>query len=116
MSNLRVAERPATRVERPLSGKGHTGLCSTCLHAPECIFLARATEPVVYCEEFMESARLPSPTPEAIQVSDRKQRVGSPVVAEEGIALNGLCVNCTKKNECLYRKSGENIWYCEEHE
>jgi hypothetical protein len=116
MSTTEAARVPAIRVEMLMTDKGYAGLCLTCLHAFDCVFLGRATEPVVYCEEFSNQVHLPVQAAANIQVIGQNARAGSPVIGKEGITLNGLCINCTRNIECWHAESGTNILHCEEYE
>lgn len=83
------------------------GLCATCIHAGDCIFLQSAEEPILYCEEFDSgltpvSAHKPAEKAEAVQ-------------PKEDHGLKGLCVNCDNRHTCTFPKPESGVWHCEEY-
>ena len=84
------------------------GLCSTCNHAAECIYLASAAVPIWRCEDFddhVAPAALDSSVAMEVQNDTRPAR---PVPA-------GICSNCDNLGTCMYPKPEGGIWRCEEY-
>lgn len=83
------------------------GLCATCIHADDCIFLQNAEEPILYCEEFDSGL-----APVAPHKSAEKTEAAEPV---ENQKFKGLCVNCENRHSCTFPKPESGVWHCEEY-
>jgi len=83
------------------------GICSTCNHAPECVNLKAAGQPIWFCDQF--DAYIP-PSPESKPVSVPATAAPSPNGGEEG-----LCQHCANRAQCVNRTPGTAIWHCEEY-
>jgi len=82
------------------------GLCSTCNSSAICTRRADMKLPVLFCEEFDDSAPL------------RANRRKVPASSEEDAALDtamGLCCNCENRDSCTLRHSPGGVWHCEEY-
>lgn len=96
----------STRQEYP-------GICAVCQHAPTCIYLKAADQPVLMCEMFDGYVRKDNPPPimriPAVTTS-------ATVVEKESHKFVGLCASCRKRETCIYPKSEGGVWRCEEYE
>ncbi len=89
-----------------------SGLCRTCVQAPECTFPRDPSRPVRSCDEF-EGADAPR--------SERALRmVAASVFPMEGAPdrgateLKGLCVQCARRDSCAFPKPAGGVWHCDE--
>ena len=85
-------------------------LCANCKHQGDCMFLLKASSPIIECElhECGLSSR-PRLTVVKQQVrSDTKEEF-----AEDN--LLGLCGNCDNLRECMLPKHPSGVWHCEEY-
>ena len=80
------------------------GICSTCVHAASCVWVARALTPVWQCSEFDDG-----PAPAAALAT----RAASAPAMDSGAA--GLCVNCGNAAACTLPGRVTGVWYCTEH-
>jgi len=83
------------------------GLCVTCIHADDCIFLQSAQEPILYCEEFDSGLTPVSP--------HKPAKKAQAVETKEDHGLKGLCVNCENRQTCTFQKPESGVWHCEEY-
>ena len=83
------------------------GLCSTCIHKDDCVFLSGATEPVKYCDEF-DSGITTVPPKKEISAEESTE-------TGEDTELKGLCVNCENRETCTFEKPKSGVWHCEEY-
>lgn len=87
-------------------GEQSLGLCSTCNSSPICTRRAGMKLPVLFCEEFDDSApRLPN-----------RRKV--PASSQEDVVLDtalGLCCNCENRDSCTLCHSPGGVWHCEEY-
>jgi 5-methylcytosine-specific restriction endonuclease McrA len=81
-------------------------LCSTCIHAKNCILHREKNHPVFYCEHFDTGPSAPS--------APAKQDAGR---AEESYdeSLIGLCMNCEHRKTCKLPKPQGGVWHCEKY-
>ena len=112
------------------------GLCSTCRHAPSCIYPRDPKRPAVKlhvtnCEEFEievgEPVKLsgrdvvssgPSPGSDSPGALARPTDSPAPTGAgdEDDFArYKGLCSNCEERRSCTFPKPEGGIWHCEEY-
>ncbi len=116
MPNIAITEKPAARSDKSIFPKDIQGLCQTCCHAPDCGFLARATANVVFCEEFQNHGHSSVQAIKTQRVHGENPPNEMPITESADLMLKTLCVNCMKKNECVYLKPGRSVWYCEEYQ
>ena len=85
-------------------------LCANCRHQGDCMFLLRASEPIIECElhECGISSR-----PRLTVVKPQRPEEENDVSAEE--APLGLCGNCDHLKACRLPKSPSGVWHCEEY-
>ncbi|MCF8069873.1 MAG: hypothetical protein K9L30_14930 [Desulfobacterales bacterium] len=86
------------------------GICTNCDHNHSCGFLARAKEPVWFCEEFDDSGAVENTTATTPDYS-------SEVVALEMNSTQslGICSNCDNLSTCKLPKAVGGLWHCEEY-
>jgi hypothetical protein len=80
------------------------GLCMNCSRQPDCMFFAKATRPVLACEEY-SCDELPQPA--ATTPAKSVDRLPNP--------LKGLCATCEDAASCMYAVAGYGRWHCEEY-
>jgi hypothetical protein len=83
------------------------GLCATCQNAATCMHRRRATQPVIFCEEFQLAT---SATPRAVA---KAGQTGGSVSPEQEAPPLGLCANCEERHSCLYARAAGGVWHCE---
>ncbi len=98
------ADAPAV-VDAPVSG-----LCTTCVRAPECVLRLRSPGGVQRCEEFVPG--------ESAATHLLVLRTGQEVPdAPPGAARRlGLCANCIHNETCKLPRSAGGVWHCEAYE
>ena len=97
----------------------NTGICQTCNHLEICRLRTRHEFPIIFCEEF-DNFTTPVNRPHSSVLADsesqnQKERSKTPPAASEG-GFKGLCVNCSHRKSCTFRRSDEGVWHCEEYE
>jgi len=104
---LQNITRPSIR-QNPVG----SGLCRTCVNAPECTFPRDPSRPIRSCDEF-EGEDTPR--------SERAPRMVAPAVFPRDEApdrgtteLKGLCVQCARRDSCTYPKPAGGVWHCDE--
>lgn len=89
-----------------------SGLCGSCLNAPDCVFLKNVLRPVFECGEFNPILKKDSnTTPKKIKPT-AQNKSEAPASSEH----QGLCRICDRRNSCEYTKNQTIIWHCEEYE
>jgi len=87
------------------------GICETCNHAPECVNLKVAQEPIWFCDQFEDymppAETLPSPA---------KLKKAAKLEQDGNGAYLGLCQTCAHKDNCANLRPGMGVWHCEEYE
>jgi hypothetical protein len=102
---------------RAMAQPDYLGLCRSCMHCTDCVFIKGMSHSVVFCEEFQIA--LPAPGPAILNVSNLSEgglnNPGDP--HPEAPALHqGLCCDCENRHACGLRSTPEGgIWYCEEY-
>ena len=87
-------------------GEPSLGLCSTCNNRSICTQRKGIRFPVLFCEEFDDSA----------PASPKRQ--GPPAPAEKQAPLDtamGLCCNCGHRDSCTLPRAPGGVWHCEEY-
>lgn len=89
-----------------------TGLCRTCVTAPECTFPRDPSRPVRSCDEFEgadapRSERAPRTVPASVFPLGGAREHGT-------VELKGLCVQCARRHTCAYPKPAGGVWHCDE--
>ncbi len=84
-------------------------LCSTCMHASDCINKGKSDRYIYYCEEF-EIA--PADTREPQKVVSEQQGEKH---EDQNSSFKGLCVNCENRNTCNLSTVPGGVWHCEEY-
>lgn len=91
----------------------YRGLCSTCKHAPTCVYPRDPRRPAFYCEEFEYEM---SPPMEA-GVKDRPKPTEPDVgKARDSTEFFGLCIDCENRRACVFPKPEGGVWHCEEYQ
>jgi len=86
------------------------GICSTCDHAPSCLFLRASRKPVWFCDEFSDAqAGSAGASRPVISLTTVKELNYS-----EALEL-GLCANCEARKACMHRRPGEPVLECEDY-
>jgi hypothetical protein len=115
MSTTRgIRGRPAS-VAPPVTPRELSGLCSTCIHAGECVNAARGKMPVVHCEEFDDRVISPLKPAESQFTLAARTKENSHQASDNDPQLKGLCVNCDNRKICKHPKPESGVWYCEEY-
>ena len=85
------------------------GLCVTCIHADDCVYMRRSESPVQQCNEF------------AVFYDVADQKSAASTIAEtddvkpQEELYRGLCMNCDERNNCGPTKTRAGVWQCEEY-
>jgi hypothetical protein len=87
-------------------GIRYRGLCTECLHAPECTFPRDPSRPIRFCDEFEER-----PSARAQQAA---RVVTSRASSDDEPELKGLCRHCAIRITCTFPKPEGGIWHCDE--
>jgi hypothetical protein len=96
-------------IQQPIVG---SGLCRTCVKAPECTFPRSPGRIVRHCDEF-EGAEGPRTAHESLAA--RASVFPAPRPAGAGPSeLKGLCAQCARRHSCTYPKLGGGVWHCNE--
>jgi len=93
-----------------VSSRELQGLCVTCNHAESCAACKDAREPVWYCEEFDDRA-----APVGARDTNKAQSVRSEPAPRPNGAADGLCGDCSVRDECSYFNPETPIWFCEQY-
>ena len=89
-----------------------SGLCRTCVKAPECTFPRDPGRPVRSCDEFEGAGAPRSERAPRMVVASVFPMDGAP---DRGATeLKGLCVQCARRNSCAYPKPAGGVWHCDE--
>jgi len=91
----------------------YPGLCSSCVHAPDCTFPRFAGQAVIQCEEWGFEMAAPEAAQEQARVAPLAAR-STPRVVPEPLA-KGLCATCEEYPTCEYAKPEGGVWHCEEY-
>ncbi len=88
------------------------GLCSTCINAANCMYLASRRHPVHQCEQFDDytpplSVRRANPT-----IGNPGNR---PVGSQHANGRQGLCSTCEGWATCAFCQPEGGVWHCEEY-
>lgn len=117
--DTKLKEDTVGRVERMLPDKEniksteieYSGLCSTCMYAPDCFNLMRSKDAILFCEEF---DIYPDP---GLQINSESLSKNCPVSNEDNDhKYIGLCINCEHRETCTTPVSEGGVWHCEEYE
>jgi hypothetical protein len=101
------------RPGEPTTGRPHyLGLCSTCVHAPTCVYRIYGGQPVWHCNEFDDMEEPGSPERES---SPRVAQDTPLQPADNPSALTGLCMNCAERSHCQLPRPASGVWHCEEY-
>jgi hypothetical protein len=87
-----------------LARQGFTGLCTTCVNAPECTLPRNRSVPVLDCLEFDGELRNSNGVRKAAAHGQ------DPPLAREP----GLCSWCEHQAACTFPKPPAGVWMCEE--
>lgn len=98
-------------VSTPIKDKG---ICSTCSHAPTCVFMKASHRPTWYCEEFDEFTAMPENR--HADMSVLATRPGTNGNGNGNGVSAGLCYNCDVRTNCTYRTPGKPVYDCEEYQ
>ncbi len=92
-----------------------SGLCSTCKDAPICTFPRTPLKAVWQCEEF-DGYETPAREPAAMSPASKSASRFSPSEKEfSSDRYKGLCTICDDREACIFPKSPEGVWHCEEY-
>ncbi len=90
------------------------GICSSCVNAPNCMYVRARRGPIYQCEEFSAY------TPVETRVRRRSRTVAGPGHTGNPTArrsrLQGLCASCDYAEACTLSHSVGGVWHCEEYE
>jgi hypothetical protein len=116
MALTQLGEKKELKEFAPRKKLEYGGLCHTCHSAPTCTFPRDQGVPVNSCEEYdgapQAAVHIPRPFPE--QPTEPQDETGPD--KKEPAKLKGLCVNCLKRETCLYPKPEWGVWHCDEYE
>ena len=90
------------------------GICSVCMHGAVCIYPRNKGQIVLNCEQFDPCPPIASLPPKRDQV-ELEELWKKPSGDEPGTEFKGLCSNCEDRHVCIYPKSAEGVWHCEEY-
>ncbi|MCG2726282.1 MAG: hypothetical protein L6420_08550 [Elusimicrobia bacterium] len=95
--------------KRVLSQKpsAFSGLCQSCRFAGSCKLRNKHNKTVFQCEEF-ELA-------ETLNKKSESKKTNHNIFKDKKTDT-GLCKNCAKRKDCIYKNSASVIWHCEEYE
>ena len=106
MSQMEACEE----VNEPMAQLIDKSLCANCKHQGDCMFLLRASGPILECE--LHECGLSS-RPRLRVVKRKILPDAEAAVAEE--APLGLCGNCDNLKVCMLPKHPSGVWHCEEY-
>jgi hypothetical protein len=108
MTNASVLERASVVSPVRRERTEPSGLCTTCDHRDDCVYAGIDIQPVVFCEEFRADAT-------AEMASLDNAGIPSDPALQVEVRLQGLCVNCDNRKDCVHEKPDGPINYCEEY-
>ncbi len=102
-----------------MSKNGYGGLCSTCGGRGTCTFPHHEDRPRIFCEEFDWEWHRERELDAVARLMHRRPVAYPPAVEprrepRRESRYRGLCATCDKQAECMFPKSGEGVWHCEE--
>lgn len=89
-----------------------SSICSNCSEVSDCRQRMYVEQPILFCEGHRTkeiSHGNSDSTQLVLTIKDTEDRQ-PPALNQEG-----LCLNCTNKENCGWEKAGNTIWYCEEY-
>ena len=86
------------------------GICITCIHADDCVYMRKSESPVQQCNEFTVSCSQDKPNKPA---ADAISGVNASESQDE--LYRGLCMNCDERSNCGPTKTRAGVWQCEEY-
>ena len=96
--------------ENNKSSVNRQGLCVTCIHADDCVYMRKSKSPVQQCNEFAVSCNQERPNRLSAAA------ITAAVVSESQDELyRGLCMNCDERKNCGPTKTRAGVWQCEEY-
>ena len=106
LSQMEDQDETAQRMERLFKAS----LCVNCKHQGDCMFLLKASNPIIECE--LHECGLAS-RPRLTVVKQQARSDTKEEFAEDN--LLGLCGNCDNLRECMLPKHPSGVWHCEEY-
>jgi hypothetical protein len=85
-----------------------SGLCSTCIHEPGCVYLEPFRGTVIQCEEFEIYHNKP--------MTGNSKNSNNPNNLMDEDLFAGLCKNCDFRVTCKQWVKDTIIWHCEEYQ
>lgn len=94
-------------------------LCQSCIHAPDCFHYQKslsAGRPVFFCEYFDDAPPV-APAEKKNPGPEKPGRDWSKLHHFKDIPgrMQGLCLNCAKRETCTFPVLEGGVWFCEEY-
>ena len=99
-------DESAQRMQRLIAAS----LCANCKHQSDCVYLLKASSPIVECE--LHECGLSSKPRLVVVKMQTSSDAAQPFAADEPL---GLCINCANLQVCMLPKHEGGIWHCEEY-
>lgn len=87
------------------------GLCSTCNHNADCIYIGSDKPTILQCEEFDGYVQPMTAGKMSVEKTDAEVEPSAPA----GRSM-GLCMNCDNRASCTLPMPEAGVWHCEEYE
>jgi hypothetical protein len=107
MSVARGIEKDTKSLGKTVESWQSEGLCMTCEHTHTCAFKKASSQPVVFCEEFVEGVGSDEASATAVRTRSTHFQVD--------YNLKGLCMNCEHHGDCVHEKPFGGVWHCENY-
>lgn len=87
--------------------KEKLGICLTCKHKTDCMYIQANTHLVLHCEEF-EVYKY-----HRVLNNDLSEKVY--LIKDETGKYTGLCINCDNHSFCINAANEHVVWQCEQY-
>jgi hypothetical protein len=86
-------------------------LCSTCVHAQDCMYHNDVDTPIWECQEYERYEPSVQPSLKAVRSSSQKRNI----YQDDSVVCKGLCQTCAYREVCTYPHPEAGVWHCEEY-
>ena len=101
----------------PLQAK-RTDICQTCIHVIECAHYKNCQKQgkaVLHCENFDDKPPLRVVEGEIPADEKHRSKPSNECIPYVQGRMNGLCINCERRETCRYPIREGGVWHCEEY-
>jgi len=95
-----------------------TGICDTCNHVSECSHYhdcQNQGKAIFHCEDFDDRPELCLVEGKVVDDEEQHHEPSKTSIAYIKGRMNGLCLNCEKREACRYPIRDGGVWHCEEY-